>query len=109
MDREALSNAQVRDLLNDRFESVRVVDLSHERGKNPAWIADLEKKYRVFALPTMVVVDEKGEAVSSLIGCCSSLTTYRFLSRTLHEHTPKRNAIYSMNKTIIETQRDSSR
>lgn len=84
IDEQALSNAQVCSLINDKFEPVRIIDVSSQPGKNPQWITDIEKKYRIFALPTLVVVDEKGEPVSSLIGGCSSLTTYRFLSRMLH-------------------------
>jgi thiol:disulfide interchange protein len=80
-----LTNREVDSLLSQHFDGVQITDQSRERGKNPQWLADLEKRYRVFALPTVVVVDRDGEQVSSLIGNCSSLTTYRFLTRTLNK------------------------
>lgn len=87
MEQTALSNQQNRDLLEQKFLPIRITDVARENGKNPQWLADLEKRYRVFALPTLVAVDSEGEVIGSLIGNCSSLTTYRFLSRTLHQAT----------------------
>jgi thiol:disulfide interchange protein len=90
MDAAAFSNSEVRQLMKEKFVPIRIIDVSHEQGKNPQWITDLEKKYRVFALPTLVVVDEDGKTLGSLIGDCSSLTTYRFLTRAEAAHTGPR-------------------
>lgn len=86
MEKSALANQQVAEIVNNQFMPIRITDITHERGKNPQFITDLEKRYRVFALPTLVVVKEDGGQVGSLVGNCSSLTTYRFLSRAFHNH-----------------------
>ena len=84
MEQTSLQNEQIRDLVQERFVPIRIVDVAHETGRNPGYVAELEKRYRIFALPTLVVVDDQGEPIGSLIGSCSSLTTYRFLTRALH-------------------------
>ena len=84
MEATSLRNQQIREMVQGSFLPVRVLDVSREKGKNPQYVADLEKRYRVFALPTLVVVGRDGEPLGSLIGDCSSLTTYRFLSRAMH-------------------------
>ncbi len=89
MEATALSNKQVSDVVSRDFVPIRITDVSHEKGKNPPWVQELQKRYRIFALPTLVVVDNRGENVGSLIGNCSSLTTYRFLSRSLHNRDVK--------------------
>jgi thiol:disulfide interchange protein len=89
MEATALSNKQISSMIEQNFVPIRVTDQMHEKGKNPQWLADLQKKYRVFALPTLVVVDDKGEQVASLIGSCSSLSTYRFLSRAMKPSAPE--------------------
>jgi thiol:disulfide interchange protein len=89
MEATALNNKQISALIEKNFVPVRVTDRLHEDGKNPQWISDLQKKYRVFALPTLVVVDEQGEQVASLIGSCSSLSTYRFISRAIKPAKPE--------------------
>jgi thiol:disulfide interchange protein len=84
MESSALTNNQVRELVTSQFIPIRITDRIREDGHNPDSVTALQKKYRVFAFPTLVVVDPSGEAVGSLVGSCSSLTTYRFLSRSLH-------------------------
>lgn len=84
MESLSLENAQISEIIDAHFKPVKIVDKQKELGKNPRLVADLHKKYRVFAFPTLVVADERGEPVASLIGNCSSLTTYRFLSRALY-------------------------
>jgi thiol:disulfide interchange protein len=94
MDETSLANNQIREMIEGEFVPVRITDLSHEKGKNPQWITDLEKRYRIFALPTLVIVDSRGEPMGSLIGNCSSLTTYRFLTRAIHQHKPATKTVY---------------
>lgn len=93
MENTTLSNTQIRDLIESKFIPVRVTDQVREKGRNPQAIIDLQKKYRIFAFPTLVIADAHGDAVSTLVGSCSSLSTYRFLSRTLNtlpaQKTPK--------------------
>lgn len=84
MESTSLSNAQINRLVEQRFMPVRVTDRLKEAGKNPRLVTDLQKKFRIFAFPTLVIVDENGEPAATLVGNCSSLTTYRFMSRALH-------------------------
>lgn len=85
MDQTSLANKQVGKLIQENFIPIRVVDQLREKGKNPQYITDLHKRYRVFAFPTFVVVKPDGEVESTLVGNCSSLTTYRFVSRLVHK------------------------
>ena len=84
MEISSLSNAQVDKLIDEHFMPIRVTDRLKEFGKNPRLVTDLQKKFRIFAFPTLVIVDGDGETAATLVGNCSSLTTYRFLSRSLH-------------------------
>jgi thiol:disulfide interchange protein len=83
MESTALSNRQVSEVIEKNFVPVRITDQVREHGKNQKWIANLQKRYHVFALPTLVIVDQEGEQKASLIGNCSSLTVQRFLARAL--------------------------
>jgi thiol-disulfide isomerase/thioredoxin len=84
MESTTLCNKQIKDLIEQNFVPIRVTDQVREKGRNPQAIIDLQKKYRIFAFPTLVIADAHGDSVSTLVGSCSSLTTYRFLSRTLN-------------------------
>jgi thiol:disulfide interchange protein len=81
MERNALSNGNISQIIETKFVPVRISDRMREAGKNPKWIANLQKRYHIFALPTLVVVDSQGEQKAALIGNCSSLTVERFLNR----------------------------
>lgn len=84
MESTSLTNAQVNELIDEHFMPFRVTDRLKQLGKNPRLVTDLQKKFRIFAFPTLVIVDERGETAATLVGNCSSLTTYRFLSRAIH-------------------------
>lgn len=83
METTTLTNKDLRTVIEDRFVPVRITDVAREKGQNPRLITELQKKYRVFAFPTLVIAHPNGDAASTLVGSCGSLTTYRFLSRTL--------------------------
>lgn len=84
MESTSLTNAQVNELIDRHFMPFRVTDRLKQLGKNPRLVTELQKKFRIFAFPTLVIVDEHGETAATLVGNCSSLTTYRFLSRAVH-------------------------
>ncbi len=84
MEKTSLCNDQVTSLVEHNFMPVRVTDRLKELGKNPRLVTDLQKKFRIFAFPTLVIVDQRGNTAATLVGNCSSLTTYRFLSRALY-------------------------
>jgi thiol:disulfide interchange protein len=84
MESTSLSNSQIQAVIKERFYPVRITDRQKETGSNPKIITELQKKYRIFAFPTLVVIDSSGQPVGTLVGNCSSLTTYRFLSRALY-------------------------
>jgi thiol:disulfide interchange protein len=81
MEQNALSNGNISRLVQSKFVPIRITDRVREEGKNPHWIANLQKRYHIFALPTLVVVDKSGDQKAALIGNCSSLTVERFLTR----------------------------
>ncbi len=83
MESTSLSNTQVAGLVSEHFMPVRVNDTQKQFGVNARLVADLQKRYRVFAFPTLIIIGNDESPVASLIGNCSSLTTYRFLSRAL--------------------------
>lgn len=85
MESSALSNSQVTSVIEDKFYPVRITDFQHESGNNTQVVNELFKKYRTFAFPTLVIVGEDGEPASILVGSCSSLTTYRFLTRAISQ------------------------
>ncbi len=90
MEKTSLCNDQVTQMVERNFMPVRVTDRLKELGKNPRLVTDLQKKFRIFAFPTLVIVDRRGNTAATLVGNCSSLTTYRFLSRALHSLNQKR-------------------
>jgi thiol:disulfide interchange protein len=83
MESTSMHNSQVADLVNNSFMPVRVNDTQKQFGVNARFVADLQKRYRVFAFPTLIIIGADESPIASLIGNCSSLTTYRFLSRAL--------------------------
>ncbi|MBX9690514.1 MAG: thioredoxin family protein [Candidatus Obscuribacterales bacterium] len=89
LERDVMSNDEIRDTIESNFQAIRVVDKQREEGKNPKWMQELQKKYRVFAFPTLVAVAPDGEAIGSLVGNSSSLSVYRFLSRTINDAAKK--------------------
>ncbi|HEY9868797.1 MAG TPA: thioredoxin family protein [Candidatus Obscuribacterales bacterium] len=76
-----LVNRSVGELIASHFEPFAVRDMVKEEGANTEYVTQLQKKYRVFAFPTLVVVAPNGEAVATLVGCSSALATHRFLAR----------------------------
>jgi len=85
MEGTALSNSQVTSAVGSNFYPVRITDFQHESGTNSTVVNELLKKYRIFAFPTLVIVGADGEPASTLVGSCSSLTTYRFLTRAISQ------------------------
>lgn len=84
MERETMTNSQVADYLQKNYFPVRVTYSRKDRsGAHKSLLTEYRRHYRVCAFPTLVVVDEEGEMVANLVGNCSSLTTYRFLTRTV--------------------------
>ncbi len=83
LEKNVLNNKQIARMITTRFTPVRVSDRLKEDRKNTQQISDLEKKYHVFAFPTMVVAGADGEAIASLVGSASALSTVHFLSRAL--------------------------
>jgi thiol:disulfide interchange protein len=76
-----LVNRSVGELIALHFEPLAVRDMVKEEGANSEYVTQLQKKYRVFAFPTLVVVAPDGEAIATLVGCSSALATHRFLAR----------------------------
>lgn len=90
LERDVMSNNEIRACIESNFIPLRVTDRQREDNKNSRLVTELQKKYRVFAFPTIVAVDQNGEAIGSLVGNSSSLAVYRFLGRVQNEaNSPK--------------------
>ena len=81
LESEVFINHKISDLANADFLTVCVADRVREDGTNTPQIAELQKRYHVFAFPTLVIADANGDSKGVLVGCSSSLATYRFLAR----------------------------
>lgn len=84
LERDVMTNSEIRSFIQDNFETVRITDRQREDGRNAGIVGEMQKKYRVFAFPTLVVTRSDGKAVGSMVGNASSLSVYRFLSRAVH-------------------------
>jgi thiol:disulfide interchange protein len=87
LESEVLINHKVSDLAKTEFVPVVVEDRLREDGKNSELVGDLQKRYHVFAFPTLVIADADGDSKGVLVGCSSSLATYRFLARAAQTQT----------------------
>lgn len=85
LERDVMTNSEIRSLIEKNFVTLRVTDRQREDGKNSKLVAELQKRYRVFAFPTLVAVADDGEPIGLLVGNSSSLAVYRFLSRVQTE------------------------
>ncbi len=81
MNDNTLQNREIKLLVKERFLPARITEKKGQANSKVA--ADLLRKYRIFAFPTLVAVDQNGKPLMSMIGNCSSSTTYRFLTRAL--------------------------
>ena len=84
LERDTLTNDEVRKSIENNFVALRVTDRQKETGKNSPFVSELIKKYRIFAFPTLVAVGSDGEPIQMLVGNASSLSLYRFLMRVLN-------------------------
>jgi thiol:disulfide interchange protein len=85
MENEVMTNEEIRNCVDKNFVALRVTDRQREDGKNTPVTAELLKKYRIFAFPTLVAVGADGEPIQLLVGNSSSLAVYRFLTRVLND------------------------
>lgn len=85
LERDVMTNSEIRSLIEKNFATLRVTDRQREDGKNSPKIYELQKRYRVFAFPTLVAVGPDGEAIESLVGNSSSLAVYRFVTRVVNK------------------------
>lgn len=81
METTVLANKQIANMIATSFVPVSVTDRMREEGKNSKRVSELQKKYHIFAFPTLVVVTPDGEAAATLVGGASALSTFHFLSR----------------------------
>ena len=100
MEATSMSNSQVAGLVSESFMPVRINDTQKQFGVNARFVAELQKRYRVFAFPTLIIVGADESPVASLIGNCSSLTTYRFLSRALATVTAQNTPVERINALL---------
>jgi thiol:disulfide interchange protein len=86
LERDVMTNDEIRNTIEKNFVCIRVTDRLKEDGKNARLVADLQKRYRVFAFPTVVAVGVDGESKGTLVGNSSSMAVYRFISRIINQN-----------------------
>lgn len=86
LERDVMTNDEIRYTIEKNFVCIRVTDRLKEDGKNARLVADLQKRYRVFAFPTIVAVGIDGESKGTLVGNSSSMAVYRFVSRIINQN-----------------------
>ena len=79
LDSVGWSDPEVADLVNSSFVPARIVDRAREEGKNPAWIDELQRRYRVGAFPTLVIAGADGKAIAVSQGFAGKEKLVEFL------------------------------
>jgi hypothetical protein len=82
LDNEGWGDSRVASLVNDSYLPVRIVDREREEGKNPAPIADLQRRYSVAAFPTLVVAGPDGREIAKVEGYRGKENLIRFLEES---------------------------
>ena len=83
LDTEGWGDAGVASLVNGSYVPARVVDRDREDGKNPAEIAELQRRYSVRAFPTLIVADADGREIGRFEGYGGKQKLVRFLEDSL--------------------------
>jgi thiol:disulfide interchange protein len=68
MQREVFADRRSAEAINALFVPVRLVDTTHETGRNAPDVATLQARYHVTAFPTLVVVPPDGSAPTLIEG-----------------------------------------
>jgi thiol:disulfide interchange protein len=79
LDRQGWSDEKIAALVNESYVPARVVDRAREEGRNPAWIDELERRYRVSAFPTLVVAGADGREIAIAQGFGGKARLLEFL------------------------------
>jgi thiol:disulfide interchange protein len=85
LEQDVMTNDEIRSTIEKNFVSIRVTDRLKEDGKNDRLVADLQRRYRIFAFPTVVAVGADGESKGTLVGNSSSMAVYRFLTKIINQ------------------------
>jgi thiol-disulfide isomerase/thioredoxin len=80
LDSDGWADARVAAFVNESFVPARVVDRAREEGKNPAWVDELQQKYRVNAFPTLVVAAPDGREIAISQGYSGKQNLVDFLA-----------------------------
>jgi thiol:disulfide interchange protein len=83
LDAEGWSDANLAQMVSQRFVPARIVDRQREDGSNPAWVQELQKRYSVGVLPTVVVADSTGREIAKMEGYQDRSSLDRFLEDAL--------------------------
>jgi thiol:disulfide interchange protein len=83
LDAEGWADASVASLVNGSYLPARVVDREREDGKNPAAIAELQRRYAIRAFPTLLVADADGREIARFEGYGGKEKLVRFLEGSL--------------------------
>jgi thiol:disulfide interchange protein DsbD len=79
LDSDGWGDAKIAALVNGSYVPARVVDRAREEGRNPAWMDELQRRYRVGAFPTLVVATADGREVAVAQGYAGKERLMEFL------------------------------
>lgn len=80
LDSDGWADRKVAAFVNESFVAARVMDRVREEGKNPAWMDELQQKYRVSAFPTLVVAAPDGREIAIAQGYGGKQKLLEFLA-----------------------------
>ena len=82
LDDEGWGNSAIAGIVNDSYVPVRIVDREREDGKNSAPVEELERRFSVSALPTLVVASHDGRLLGKSEGYAGPDRLRRFLEES---------------------------
>ena len=80
LDSDGWADPKIAAFVNESFVPARVMDRMREEGKNPAWMDELQRKYRVSAFPTLVVAAPDGREIAIAQGYGGKQKLLEFLA-----------------------------
>jgi thiol-disulfide isomerase/thioredoxin len=80
LDSDGWADPKIAAFVNESFVPARVTDRMREEGKNPAWMDELQRKYRVSAFPTLVVAAPDGREIAVAQGYGGKQKLLEFLA-----------------------------
>ncbi len=82
LDSDGWGDAKVAAMVDESYVPARVMDRMREEGTNPAWLDELQRRYRVNAFPTLVVAAPDGREIATTQGYAGKQKLEAFLQES---------------------------